>query len=102
MNHDPVKDLRERAELMAALSTLHLTPASRERLASAELSVNAYPTAQGGGFVYVGAPPYEQPAEPELLGIFGVAEKAGVAWLNFDAGMPEVPGLALFDGSQLT
>ena len=48
-----VARLRQQAELLVALSILHLTSESRTALADANLSVNAYPTGCGG-FVYVG------------------------------------------------
>lgn len=48
-----VARLRQQAELLVALSILHLTSETRTALADDNLSVNAYPTGCGG-FVYVG------------------------------------------------
>lgn len=95
MKTSPVEALRREAELLAVLSTLHLTPASRTRLADDELSINAYP-GECGGFIYVGTPPYQVPAEPDLVTIFQIAEQAGVAWLMFDREAAVIDGLPIF------
>ena len=71
--------LREQAEPLAALSVSHLSEGTRHKLLRDELSVNAYPT-DNGGFVYVGAPQYDIPTEADLAAIFELAERAGVVW----------------------
>ena len=73
-----VARLRQQAELLVALSILHLTSETRTALADDNLSVNAYPTGCGG-FVYVDTPRYRVPAEPDLATIFEAAKRAGVA-----------------------
>lgn len=94
---DPVPTrLRELAEPLVALSTLHLSPATRHLLQEDQLSVNAYPTITGG-FVYVGAPRYDTPLEPDLAHLFELAERAGVVWLKFDVHGAVVDGLECFD-----
>ena len=61
----PATGLRQQAEMLASLSLKHLSSATRNKLADDDLSVNAYPT-DCGGFVYVGAPKYRVPSEPDL------------------------------------
>lgn len=95
MDESIVDTLRQLAEPLVALSTTHLTKATQRGLADDELSVNAYPS-DFGGLVYVGIPPYSTPAEPDLASIFGVAGKAGIAWLKFDADAPVVDGLTVY------
>jgi hypothetical protein len=85
-----VARLRQQAELLVALSILHLTA-----LADDNLSVNAYPTGCGG-FVYVGIPRYRVPAEPDQATIFEAAKRAGVAWLMFDRDAAAIDGLQGF------
>ena len=96
MDKSTVASLLQLAEPLAALSITHLTPATRQKLAADDLSVNAYPNAYGG-FVYVGAPRYSVPAEPDLATIFEVAENAGIVWLKFDSDAATVDGLPVFD-----
>lgn len=88
--------LREQAEPLAALSSAHLTAATRQKLIGNDLSVNAYPTAQGG-FVFVGSPRYDIPTEVDLAAVFEIAELAGVVWLKFDAAAAIIDGLPVFD-----
>lgn len=88
--------LRELAEPLVALSTAHLSPATRHLLQEDQLSVNAYPTLTGG-FVYVGAPRYDTPLEADLAQLFELAERAGVVWLKFDVHGAEVEGIERFD-----
>jgi hypothetical protein len=87
-----VARLRQQAELLVALSILHLTSETRTALADDNLSVNAYPTGCGG-FVYVGTPRYRVPAEPDQATIFEAAKRAGVAWLMFDRNAAAIDGL---------
>ncbi|MDF3831461.1 hypothetical protein P3W85_00565 [Cupriavidus basilensis] len=88
--------LREQAEFLVALSTRHLTPNTRLKLANDDLSVNAYPN-ELGGCVYVGTLCYRTPDEPGLATIFEVAELAGVVWLKFDPEAELIDGLPIFD-----
>lgn len=96
MDESTVARLLEQAEPLAALSVSHLSAATRRKLVADELSVNAYPT-DDGGFVYVGAPRYDIPAETDLAAIFELAEHAGVVWLKFDAHAAVIDGLAVFN-----
>ncbi|QDL38546.1 hypothetical protein [Rhodoferax sediminis] len=96
MDESTVASLRQQAEPLAALSSAHLTPATRHKLIGNDLSVNAYPTAYGG-FVYVGSPRYDIPTEADLAAVFEVAEQAGVIWLKFDADGAIIDGLPVFD-----
>lgn len=96
MDESTVTSLRQQAEPLAALSSSHLTPATREKLIGNDLSVNAYPTAHGG-FVYVGSPRYDIPMETDLAAVFEVAELAGIVWLKFDADSAVIDGLPVFD-----
>lgn len=96
MNEATVTSLHQQAEPLAALSMTHLTSATRQKLIGNDLSVNAYPTAEGG-FVYVGSPRYDIPTEADLAAIFEVAERAGVVWLKFDADSAVIDGLPVFD-----
>ena len=91
--------LRAQAEPLASLSISHLSSSTRLKLADDELSVNAYPT-DCGGFVYVGAPKYRVPSEPDLAMLFEVAESAGVAWLMFDREAAVIDGLPVFDSAE--
>ena len=91
--------LRQQAEMLASLSLKHLSSATRNKLADDDLSVNAYPT-DCGGFVYVGAPKYRVPSEPDLAMLFEVAESAGVAWLMFDREAAVIDGLPVFDSAE--
>ncbi|WP_295643210.1 hypothetical protein [uncultured Methylibium sp.] len=88
--------LRELAEPLVALSTAHLSPATRQLLQEDQLSVNAYPTLTGG-FVYVGAPRYDTPLEADLAQLFGLAERAGIVWLKFDVHGATVEGIECFE-----
>jgi len=98
MNEATVTSLRQQAEPLAALSSAHLTPVTRQKLIGNDLSVNAYPTAEGG-FVYVGSPRYDIPMEADLAALFELAERAGVVWLKFDAQAAIIDGLPVFDFS---
>lgn len=95
MNEATVTRLRQQAEPLAALSSAHLTPPTRQKLISNDLSVNAYPTTEGG-FVYVGSPRYDIPTEADLAAIFELAEQTGVVWLKFDAEAAVIEGLPVF------
>lgn len=95
MDEPFVTCLRQQAEPLAAVSIAHLTPATRDKLLGNDLSVNAYPTLQGG-FVYVGAPRYDIPIETDLAAIFEAAEQAGIVWLKFDAGSATIDGLPVY------
>jgi hypothetical protein len=88
--------LRELAEPLVALSTAHLSPATRQLLQEDQLSVNAYPTPTGG-FLYVGAPRYDTPLETDLAHLFELAESAGIVWLKFDMHGATVDGIERFD-----
>lgn len=96
MDKSTVASLLQLAEPLAALSITHLTPSTRQKLAADDLSVNAY-SDEFGGFVYVGAPRYNVPAEADLATIFEVAENAGIVWLKFDSDAAIVDGLPVFD-----
>lgn len=96
MDESTVTSLRQQAEPLAALSNAHLTSATRQKLIGNDLSVNAYPSAEGG-FVYVGSPRYDIPTEADLAAIFEVAERAGVVWLKFDAEAAVIESLPVFD-----
>ena len=87
--------LRELAEPLVALSLAHLTPATRDKLRNGQLTVNAY-TTDFGGLIFVGAPGYRTPAEPDLARIFEAAERAGIVWLKFDSEAAVIDGLPLF------
>lgn len=100
MDESIVASLRGLAEPLAALSISHLSSDTRRRLAGDHLSVNAYPS-EFGGFVYVGAPRYRIPAEPDLAVIFEAAELAGIVWLKFDSDAAVVDGLQVHDDSDL-
>jgi hypothetical protein len=95
MDESIVTNLQEQAEPLAALSISHLTRPTRDKLLGNDLSVNAYPTLQGG-FVYVGAPRYDIPTESDLAAIFEAAEQAGIVWLKFDAGAATIDGLPTY------
>jgi hypothetical protein len=90
-----VARLSELTEPLAAVSLSHLQPATRDRLRRNALSINAYPTADGG-LVFVGSPRHRIPAEHDLASITKLAEEAGIAWLLFDAEAPVVAGLPVF------
>lgn len=98
MDESTVTSLRQQAEPLAALSMAHLTSATRQKLIGNDLSVNAYPTVEGG-FVYVGSPRYDIPTEADLAAIFEAAERAGVVWLKFDAEAAVIESLPVFDTS---
>ena len=95
MDESTVTSLHQQAEPLAALSSAHLTPATRHKLIANDLSVNAYPTAHGG-FVYVGSPRYDIPTEADLATVFEAAELAGIVWLKFDADSAVIDGLPVF------
>jgi hypothetical protein len=95
MDESTVASLRQQAEPLSAVSIMHLTPGTRHKLSGNDLSVNAYPTLHGG-FVYVGSPRYDTPAETDLATMFEAAERAGVVWLKFDDGAAVIDGLPLY------
>ena len=92
MSEPVLTRLRELAEPLVALSTSHLSPATRQLLQEDQLSVNAYPTLTGG-FVYVGVPRYDTPLEADLARLFELAERAGIVWLKFDVHGATVEGM---------
>ena len=96
MDESTVANLRQQAEPLVALSSAHLTAATRQKLMGNDLSVNAYPTGHGG-VIYVGSPRYEIPTEADLAVVFEVAELAGVVWLKFDPDAAIIDGLPVFD-----
>lgn len=87
--------LLKQAEPLAALSTLHLAPRTRQRLLDGTLSVPSYPN-DYGGLVHVSECADIVPAEPDLAAIFALARRAGLLWLKFDANAGIVDGLALY------
>lgn len=93
---DPVTSLLCQAEPLASLSILHLTPATREKLAQGQLSVVAYPN-EYGGFVYVGPRGEDLPEEADLRAIFELARCAALIWLKFDVDAVVIGGLPVFD-----
>jgi hypothetical protein len=95
MDESIATSLQRQAEPLVAVSIAHLTPATRDKLLGNDLSVNAYPTPEGG-FVYVGAPRYDIPLETDLAAIFEAAERAGIVWLKFDAGSATIDGLPVY------
>lgn len=95
MDESTVATLLQLAEPLVALSITHLTQPTRAKLADDDLSINAYPS-DDGGLVYIGAPPYSLPAEADLAAIFEAAANAGIVWLKFDADGPVVDGLAVY------
>lgn len=99
MDSTTVNPLREHIEPMAALSTSHLSVETRQKLINDDLSVNAYPN-EYGGWVYVGAPAYSAPTEPDLAEIFKVASEAGVVWLRFDHDGAVIDGLPIFENPE--
>lgn len=92
---ESVRHLRTLGEPLAVLSLLHLCERTRMLLVVDELSVNAYPTVTGA-LIYVGAPRYDTPLEPDLARLFEVAEAAGIVWLKFDLHGPVIEGLTVF------
>jgi len=88
------------AESLVALSSMHLTPHTRQKLVADDLSVNTYPT-EHGGFVFIGSPRYQFPQEPDLAMIFEAAERAGIVWLKFDSDAAVIDGLPLFENVDL-
>lgn len=96
MNSPSVNKLLRHIEPLLALSTAHLSPTTRQKLAADQLSVNAYPN-EYGGFVYVGHPVYSTPTEPDLAEIFKLVTLAQVVWLKFDGDAAVIDGLPVFD-----
>ena len=88
--------LRELAEPLVALSTAHLSTATRLLLQEDQLSVNANPTLTGG-FVYVDSPRSDTPLEADLAHLFELAESAGIVWLKFDVQVATVEGIEQFE-----
>jgi hypothetical protein len=97
MDESVLEAFKTLAEPLVSLSVGHLTGATRHKLATDQLSVSAYPSGFGG-FVYVGIPRYDTPEEPDLAMLFEIAERSGVAWLNFDVSGATVDGLPLYPG----
>lgn len=95
MAEESIRHLRALGEPLAVLSLLHLCAHTRMLLEANDLSVNAYPTVTGA-LVYVGAPRYDTPLEPDLASLFEVAEAAGIVWLKFDLHGPVIEGLTVF------
>ena len=91
----PTENLLQFSEPLAAISIRHLCPDTRLKLAGNALSVHAYPN-EFGGFVYVGAPAYQVPSEPDLAEIFALATRARIVWLKFDSDAGIVEGLPLY------
>jgi len=81
---------------LVVISTAHLHPDTRKRLADGALSVLAYAN-DYGGFIYVGEPRENEPTEPELAALFETARSAGIVWLKVDCDGPVVDGLPTFD-----
>lgn len=96
-----IAQLLQRTEPTAALSTAHLTPETRRKLADNELSVHAYPN-EYGGFVHVGDPFENDPTEPDLAQIFGIARCARLVWLKFDSDAGVVEGLPTYEDGEPT
>lgn len=96
MSDVPAGNLLQQSEPLAALSILHLSLETRRKLADDTLSVNAYPNAYGG-FVYVGAPSYSVPTEPDLAEIFALAARVSIVWLKFDSDAGFVDGLPVYE-----
>lgn len=101
MHDSPVAQLLKLIEPTAVLSTAHLTPLTRRKLVDNELSVHAYPN-EYGGFVHVGRPLENDPTEPDLAQIFGVARRARLVWLKFDGDAGVVEGLPTYDEGEST
>lgn len=99
MDNSTITSLLQLVEPLAAVSITHLLPATRRTLAAGELSVTAYPN-EYGGFVYVGAPRFNVPAEAELAALFEIAGRAGIVWLKFDSDAGVVDGLPVFDAAE--
>ena len=100
MDNISVTHLRTLAEPLAAISLSHLSSNTRLKLASDDLSVNAYPT-DYGGILYVGAPRHRIPTESDLAAIFEIAELAGIVWLKFDSEAAVIDGLPTFETPEL-
>ena len=91
--------LLQQLEPLASLSIAHLTPATRDKLASGTLSIPVYPN-EYGGFVHVGVSGDGIPTEADLAHVFDVARKASLIWLKFDADAAIIDGLPLFPDAQ--
>lgn len=98
MDSHIVKQMRDRIESLAVLSTTHLSSETRKRLLADDLSVNAHSN-EYGGFVYVGEPGDNIPSEPDLAEIFKFAAAAGICWLKFDSDGAEIDGLPTFSNA---
>ncbi|UEC01676.1 DUF5983 family protein [Burkholderia vietnamiensis] len=96
MNHQAEPSLGRHMEPLVAISIVHLSPCTRQRLADGALSVIAYPN-DYGGFVYVDPQGEHTPQEPELAALLTLARRAGVIWIKFDADADVVDGVAVFD-----
>lgn len=90
------KRLWAHAEPLIVISTAHLHPDTRKRLADGTLSVIAHAN-DYGGFVYVGTSSENEPTEPELAALFKAARTAGIVWLKVDGDGPVVEGFPTFD-----
>jgi hypothetical protein len=87
--------MRTLVEPLVTLADGHLSATTRDKLARDEASVNVYPNAYGA-FVYVGSPCYAMPEEPDLARLFSLAERAGIAWLQFDPVGATIDGLEVY------
>jgi hypothetical protein len=92
--------LLNHAERLVAISTAHLRPATRKRLADDRLSVLAYPN-EYGGFAYVGDDDGLTPVEPELAVLIKAARREGIVWIKFDADALQVEGFETFGDEEL-
>jgi len=101
MSDVPAPSLAGLIEPLVAISIRHLSPETRHKLAADALSVNAYPN-EYGGFIYVGNPRYEIPAEADLAEIFAAAEQARVIWLKVDRDAAIVDGLPVYEDDEET
>lgn len=88
-----VAELQRHSEPMLAISIEHLSPQTREALASDALSIPAYPN-EYGGFIHVGM---TIPTEPELAAIFEAVRRIDVVWIKFDVDADLVEGLPTFE-----
>ncbi len=92
---DPLQNLRQHLEPLAAVSALHLCAQTRAALSEGMLSIATYPN-EYGGFVYVGPRDENAPTEPDLAVVLELAVRAGVVWLKFDCDAPIVDGLTVY------
>lgn len=86
-------ELQLHAEPLLAISIEHLSPQTRQALASDALSIPAYPN-DYGGFIHVGM---SIPTEPELAAIFEAVRGIDAVWIKFDVDAARVEGLPTFE-----